>query len=291
LNENLAILNSGKERNDLTRIAGDSTTLTDIPLHVDIAMSYINGSYAVTRRQLLTRFPHEYYGHAFIDVDGSRPDVSIRDWETGDKSGSLEQWVIDHNKHSDKSDAVVYCNVSTIPEVRADTGSQILGKDYYLFVATLDGTAYTGSGVIACQRDGEQKTGGHWDRSLVYDNRFWQKVGAPVPKARPNCRMLQAAVRAKVDDSWGSNTDTHCGALRDAATMSRFPYGVTFAQRVVGTTPDGIWGPNSETMLRETVISVQNALAHMGFDPKGSDGIWGPDTEDAYEAARHACHI
>jgi hypothetical protein len=277
---------------------GDSTTLGDIPTSVDIAAAYANGLVGVSSQaQMEARFPHARYGHVFIDVTGERPDAQARDWETGDKSGSLEIWVKNHNIHFGKKSAVVYCNVSTIPEVRRDTGSQILNKDYFLWVATLDGSEHTGEGVIACQRDGQSQTGGHWDRSLVYSTTLWLPTGSPKPApapapghAKPNCKVFQNAVRVTPDNLWGALTDKHAEGLIHAAA-NKFPYGVTFAQRVVGTKADDIWGKNSETMLHETVISAQNALHSMGFDPKGSDGVWGPNTQKAYADARKACHI
>lgn len=277
----------------MKRIMGDSTTMTDIPLSVDIACVYANGFLGVvTPAQLERRFPHAYYGHVFVDVNGSRPDVQVRDWEIGDKSGSLEQWVKDHNAHTGKRDAVIYCNKSTIQEVRNLTGSQILGEDYFLFVATLDGTEYTGPGVIACQRDGEDQTHGHWDRSIVYSDHFWRPVSPPSDPGRkhPDCKELQRAVHTEPDNFWGPTTDKHTEALV-AAAFGEFPFGVEFAQMVVGTKQDNIWGPKSVNMHRETTRRVQTALDHMGFNVHGSDGFWGPNTRDAFYAARKACHI
>lgn len=169
----------------MTRIAGDSTTYTDIPLTVQVACTYGTGTYATTEAQVEARFPRAKYGWCRIDVNGSAPHLSARDWETGDKARSLEQWVIDHNKATGKKDAVVYCNRSTIPEVRQKTGSQILGTDYFLWVATLDGTVYTGPGVIACQVKGANLTGGHWDESLVFDASMWLPVPPVPPKPKP----------------------------------------------------------------------------------------------------------
>jgi hypothetical protein len=277
------------------RTMGDSTTLGDIPLHVDAAMVYATGHFGVvTPQELNARFPHEHYGHAWVDATGAAPHVGIRDWETGDKSGSLEQWCRDHNEHSGKKDAVVYCNGSTIPEVRQLTGKLVLGKDYYLFVATLDGSPHKGEGIIACQRDGERQTGGHWDRSFIYDDRFWQPLKELPPDPhhphRPSCRLFQAAVRAKIDNLWGAQTDMHANAMI-AATLGEFPHGIPFTQRVVGTSADGIWGPKSKAHLVDTIREAQNALTCMGFNTRGADGTWGEKTDIAYREARKACHI
>jgi hypothetical protein len=274
----------------MTRIMGDSTTFLDIPKSVEIVGVYGDGRIGVvTAAELEAHFPHAQYGWVFFDVNGSRPELQARDWETGDKGGSLEQWVIDHNKSSGKKDAVVYCNRSTIPEVRYLTGSQILGKDYFLFVATLDGSEYTGPGIIACQCDGEKQTGGHWDRSKVYADWFGKPTGVPA-HIRPDCTAFQKAVRTPADNLWGPATDVHAITLIQAA-LGRFPYGVKNAQSIVGTTQDGIWGPLSKAALKRTVVNAQNALDSMGFDVKGVDGIWGPNTQAAYTAARTICHI
>lgn len=285
------------------RIMGDSTTVGDVPHNVDIVAFYDDGHLGVpSPGQANALYPHEKFGHCWIDVNGSRPDSDVRDWETGDKAGSLEQWVIEHNKIKGKKDAVVYCNRATIPEVRNLTGSQILGKDYYLFIATLDGEVYRAPGVIACQDKGEKQTGRHYDSTQVFDDRFWQKLApppqpvpdpgpTPKPTTKPNCKPFQNALHVPVIDGlWGPVTDKHAGALIHASSHE-FPYSVQFAQRVVGTNRDGQWGPQSEQMLRHTISAVQNALRGMGFKPGITDGIWGPKTDAAYKAARQVCHI
>jgi hypothetical protein len=272
----------------MDRIMGDSTVLDDIPQTVNVAASYMNGTFAITPAAMEARFPNSRYGHCWIDTRGSSPAASARDWENGDKGGSLEQWVGDHNSHTGKKDAVIYCNVSTIPEVRQLTGRQILNQDYFLWIATLDGEMYTGEGVIACQRDGTKQTGGHWDRSYVFSGSLWLPTGTPVIK--PNCQPLQRAVRTTADNEWGANTDQHCMAVYGAGT-NYFPSGVVFAQKCVGTTADGIWGPKSVAALKYTVTNVQRALTMMMFSPGALDGVWGPDTESAYTKARSACHI
>lgn len=282
-----------------TRIMGDSSTFGDVPKTLDIIAVYDDGAFGVPGKgQFEARYPHDQFGHCWIDVNGSHPEADVRDWETGDKGGNLENWVIAHNRLKGKKNAVVYCNKSTIPEVRQLTGSQKLGVNYYLFIATLDGTEYRAPGVIACQNKGAKQTGGHYDSSKVYDDRFWQKTGSPAPRPtpsprpgrKPNCKPFQNAVRAPADGFWGPITDKHAGAMIHAV-QHQFPYGVQFAQRVVGTVRDGTWGPASESMLRNTTTTVQNALRTMGFHPGSSDGIWGPKTQEAYNLARKACHI
>lgn len=162
----------------MTRIMRDATTVNNIPVSgTDIAAGYVNGRFR-NDVELATRFPH--LPRVLIDVVGDTSVAAVRDWETGDKGGSLEQWVMDHNAQSGVKDAVVYCNRDTIPEVRQLTGSQILGVDYWLWVATLDGTMFTPQmypGVIACQDKGSGQTHGDYDESVVFAD--WWKSSLP----------------------------------------------------------------------------------------------------------------
>lgn len=170
----------------------DSTNAAHIPVDgTDIAAGYINGSVVPpTWNAVLARFPN--IPKVAIDVFGNAPGAQARDWEDGDKGGSLEDWVISHNQLSGAKDAVIYCNRDTIAEVRRLTGSQILNKDYFLWVATLDGSIYGPDqlpGVIACQDKGSQQTGGDYDESVVWPNAaiWWSDgmIGDPAPKPRP----------------------------------------------------------------------------------------------------------
>jgi hypothetical protein len=196
-------------------------------------------------------------------------------------------WVKDHNAHNGRKDAVIYGSQSVIPDIRKETKSQRLGIDYFLFVAMLDGEIYTGDGVVACQRDGEQQTGGHWDRTFVTKDTLWMAI--PLI-GRPNCTLFERAVRAPVNNHWGNVVDQHLAAIRAVSGRPRWwPFGVEFTQKVVGTIQDGNWGPNSEAALKDTVASAQEALLLMGYDPKGIDGIWGPNTNNACKEARLAC--
>jgi hypothetical protein len=168
----------------MTRIMRDSTTPAAIPVAgTQLAAGYVDGSWD-DFAAIQARFPG--IAHVSIDVNGSHPEADVRDWENGDKAGSLEQWVIDHNNHAGHKDARVYCNRSTIPEVRQLTGSQILGKDYWLWVATLDGTKILPDmfGVSAVQDKGANLTGANYDESIVYDD-TWKSSAPPAPSPAP----------------------------------------------------------------------------------------------------------
>jgi hypothetical protein len=187
----------------VTRIGGDSVNLASNPAGVDIAFYYVNGNEGVaTEAEAQARHPGKIV--LGIDVLGTDPAAAVRDWENGDKGGSLEQWVIDHNKASGVKDATVYSNRSTIPEVRQLTGSQVLDVDYFLFVSTLDGTLYTGPGVVACQ----VATIAGYDLSVIWDD-GWHPSADAVAHVKAN---LMEGLRAME------------GALAQvAANVSRLP--------------------------------------------------------------------
>lgn len=99
---------------------------------------------------------------------------------------------------------------------------------------------------------------------------------------RPDIRALQRAVGAVGDNLWGPDTEKRTKAVRYAARFhgSRFPYGVRYTQRIVGTYVDGVWGKNSGAAHDATVKRVQRALKVR------ADGIWGKVTDAAYLEVR-----
>ena len=120
-----------------------------------------------------------------------------------------------------------------------------------------------------------------------------KSTAKPAASKKPNCEALQAAVRAKKDNAWGSDTDKRCNAVISASNYGgvKFPNGVRYAQQVVGTKDDGVWGKNSRNAHDATVVKMQKALKTMGYNPGDVDGIWDSKCQAAYKKARNACHI
>ncbi|WP_206155809.1 peptidoglycan recognition protein family protein [Cellulomonas taurus] len=111
----------------------------------------------------------------------------------------------------------------------------------------------------------------------------WEAINAgrhatagPSPRSASVTRATQAAVRADQDGYWGDDTDWRVNIVRAAINGQRD----ATAQQVIGTTPDGVWGPKSVAALTATIAALQKAW---GTD---SDGVWGPKTEAAYATAR-----
>jgi len=160
------------------RTMWDSVNLRAITLakRGDIIAYYLNdGRYAVPSIAYVEDlFDPDKYRLAAIDTVGDRADFArILDVEKNlVDPGKCEQWLQDfaasNPSYEGGGRGEIYCNRSTIGAVRIGTGRYRLGRDYYLWVATGDGTLYRAFGVNACQ-DTWRPT---YDSSVVYDPRF-----------------------------------------------------------------------------------------------------------------------
>lgn len=152
------------------RIMFDGLNINTVPTTgAEIIAYYVD---VVNSATVAKRFPN--WRQNPIDRHGNHPNIARTfDVERGLINASdLEVLITDFNEHNPSyhngARPVVYCNRSTIASVRQGTGKYVLGRNYYLWVATLDGTEFTGPGVIACQNHGF----GGYDSSVVYDSRF-----------------------------------------------------------------------------------------------------------------------
>ena len=149
------------------------------------------------------------------------------------------------------------------------------------------GTLQTIEGNTSSGDYGSQSAGnGVWRRvrnhSIAYVIRpaYSDSEESSAPSGPADIRALQRAVRANPDNVAGPNTRSRCYALAAASNWggNTFPFGVAFAQSVVGTEQDGIWGPASEEAHDATVEVVQSAVG------SEVDGIYGPDTNTRVNA-------
>lgn len=164
----------------VTRYMYDSVTPGDIPGDASLVAVYGTGDYIAKKPDVLKDFPHATL--VWIDATGADPKgCTVRDWEPGDEEGSLEEWVGVCKQYHPRP--TIYCDRASLPSVRVLTGKYVLGKDYWLWVATLDGTVYQGESVVACQSEGVAQTGGNYDRSVVFDP-YWP-AAPPVVTAPP----------------------------------------------------------------------------------------------------------
>ncbi|MFE5307848.1 peptidoglycan-binding protein [Isoptericola sp. NPDC056605] len=102
--------------------------------------------------------------------------------------------------------------------------------------------------------------------------------------SRTTQRLQQVAhfPLAQRDNLWGPSTDQRLQAIRAASRMhgTKFPYGVKTAQRAVGVTADGKWGPKSRAAHDKAVAALQRVVG------VSATGTWGPATESKYLSVR-----
>jgi hypothetical protein len=172
----------------MTRIMRDSTTPTDIPIRgTDIAAGYVSGKYRWSAAGY-ARFRR--IERARIDCRGTKPakaDILDVEPRCADVSRA-PSWVKERMAAFPGAyPPIIYCNQDTLkrvlPAMRA--AGLRLGKDFLLWIATLDGTKRIPdmTGVIAVQykRAPDVVNGkleapspsinpGHYDESIVFDD-------------------------------------------------------------------------------------------------------------------------
>lgn len=171
----------------------DSTDLSLIPqTGAELIGYYLNGRFAANTDELEARFPADRYTHVPIDVTGAMAhkarvfDVETGDIFPGNTQRCIEAFNQDNPEYHNGARPVLYCNRSTIKAVRVGTGPYKLGRDYYLLVATLDGSHFTGDsftsdapqGVIGCQVAtlGSASVGAYYDYSVIYSAQWMQRT-------------------------------------------------------------------------------------------------------------------
>jgi hypothetical protein len=99
---------------------------------------------------------------------------------------------------------------------------------------------------------------------------------------------VQKALEVPADNKWGKATDFRAIMMRDASRAhAGWPHNVAASidvrtvQRIIDTTPDGDWGPNSQRALVSWIKGFQHLL---GVTP---DGAWGNDTDAEFIRLRH----
>jgi hypothetical protein len=110
----------------------------------------------------------------------------------------------------------------------------------------------------------------------------------PPAKQKIDIRPLQEAVRTWKDNIWGPDTDKRLRAVKSASLWygPLFPFHVPFTQSVVGTKPDGVWGPKSRKAHDQTVKRIQKSLKNLRVYHGEIDGIYGPMTDSGVSKAR-----
>jgi hypothetical protein len=151
-------------------------TIGSLPFTANLHAYYYNGRYA-TRPVVYGR------GKVWIDVLGNAPSAARwLDVEDEDaKPENVPGW-LDARKAVAGTDAGVYCNRVTLPQVIAAAD----GRPMDLWLATLDGTIFPTEAyslpsnvhLVAVQAFGSAYLGINADLSMVVDQQYWNAYAA-----------------------------------------------------------------------------------------------------------------
>lgn len=151
-----------------TRTMYDSTTPQIIPADAEMVAGYVNGEFAWQPADW-DRFPHAVKVHITIMAVN---EAGVLDVETGDVIPAQAPGWVKARRQSGLARPTLYVNRSDAQQViDACTADGLkAGVDYWLWLATLDGTATTDlPGVVAIQNKGATALGFNADSSVVLD--------------------------------------------------------------------------------------------------------------------------
>lgn len=214
---------------------------------------YLNGTYAWSQADW-DLFPKAK--HIGITTTASANIGDVLDVETGDATPAQAEAWISGRKMAGYFRPTIYCNLSTVPAVRAGTGKWKLGVDYDLWVAVYDdsqASPYAGS--IAKQ----YASGQNWDLNVVYDVNWPYRV-EPKPTPAMPTGFSQTAYPDHTNFGWqaSAGAETYDFQLVEGKTQ-------VFRESVTG--------PNAENV--QTKPGVTYAWHVAALNSYGSSG-WSP---------------
>lgn len=147
-----------------------------------LVAGYINGTFAWSQADW-DLFPKAVHVYITYTASAHGTGIDVLDVETGDATPAQTEGWIANMKAAGYNRPTIYCNLSTVPAVRAGTGKYVLGKDYDLWIADYDNsTSDVYSGMAAKQ----YKNSAYDDESVVYDDNWPHRTSAPPAPAKPD---------------------------------------------------------------------------------------------------------
>lgn len=167
-----------------TVLGYDSTNPLDIPSNAKVVAGYVDGPFAWTREEWM-RFPLAY--KVRIATRASTNDGDIIDCEKGDATpAQAVLWVI-KRRQAGAHWAGIYCNLSTLTEVRAALGTLICP----LWQAHYDDIEILPNGFVGKQFINPPNSGGHFDLS-VFDLHWLDSIGGNVSTPADNAHAVES---------------------------------------------------------------------------------------------------
>lgn len=166
-----------------------------------------------------------------ITLTASFLDADVLDVERGGATPAQVHAWIAAKKAAGYERPTIYCSLSTVPSVRAATGTYILGRDYDIWVADYNGTmtppavpGLPAASWAAWQRE----AGANYDVSMVFDG-AWPHRTPPAPPVAPGIPApagLSVTPWTYLDMSWPAVTGAtgyNVQARRDGVVVGTWP--------------------------------------------------------------------
>lgn len=121
-----------------------------------------------------------YLGADVLDVEagGATPN-QVHGWIAGKKSLGYAR-------------PTVYCSLSVVPQIRAATGTYVLGVDYDIWVADWDGSTSLPFAHVAAK---QYRDAGPFDLSAVYDDKWPHRTAVTPP---PPTQVKSVAIKGGI---------------------------------------------------------------------------------------------
>lgn len=157
----------------------------------------------------------------------------------------------------------------------------LVEANYGSWVQTIEGN--TSSGAVGSQSNGGgvYRRSRDWDSVCAVIRPSYSDAAAGSSGGYTDITGIQRAVGADADNVLGPDTTRRVYAVVAASSWGgrQFPFGIEYAQLVVGTEPDGIWGDASDSAHDRVVGQLQSAV---GVEV---DEYYGPVTNAAINQA------
>lgn len=215
---------------------------------------YINGSFAWTQAQFDL---FDASDRVYITITASADAGDVIDCENGDATpGQAANWVR-MRKAAGYDRPTVYCNRSTVADVRMATGSLVLARDYDIWVADWTGAPHEVSPCAATQ----YVSASSWDLSSVYDSGWPHRTRKTPPPPPPPSKEVTVNVTLPILQQ-GSNDTTLTGRpVRRVQALVNALHGTSI-------TVDGDYGPATKSAVEGFQSAYKLSV----------DGIVGQDT-------------
>lgn len=138
----------------------------------------------------------------------------------------------------------------------------LVEANYGSWVQTIEGNTSSGAAGSQSNGGGVYRRSRGWDSVCAVIRPYYSDAAAGSTSGYTDITGIQRAVGAETDNVLGPDTTRRVYAVVAASSWGgrQFPFGIEYAQAVVGTEPDGVWGDASDSAHDRVVGQLQSAV-------------------------------